>query len=378
VSQNLGNGNDEDCSDDMSSTEGGYEEGDSQYEDLENTTNEDDENEADRSDENVTKESEVPTEAQELTRELNNHKTNGKPITIHNLKKLKLNSLSSKNKKLNVRLGLKQPKNGKAAVDAGGRVAKKPGTHNGKRLYIKHEKLDNLFKNGGLEILAQNDKNVIDMINECTATSMRSKFAPLLKNNKKSIDVADSNRNGNGSSLLPLILSRTKFAKKRNSSGEKAAARVSAPGNFSDSINIINNDPELEDAPLSSRKFLIKTTSTTGNPEHGSDNVFKCKNCRFLFLDTRLLYEHTQTCQIDYNNQMNAPAAKNRRVLHEHPEPRSATTTTTKSYVDAQSFYTCSFCKQCYPNKLSFVLHAVVCVNALDLISVSPSVMNSA
>jgi hypothetical protein len=317
--------------------------------------------------------------ATDLTKELINQKTNGKPITIHNLKKLKLNSLSAKNKKLNIRLGLK---NGNGPV--GGRVTKKQApAHNGKRLYIKHEKLDSLFKNGGLEMLAQNDKNVVEMINESTASSMRNKFAPLLKNSKETIDIADSHRNGNGSSLLPLILSRTKFAKKRNSSEsvKNLQSQVAATDNFSDTANVINDDPELENAPVTTRKYLIKTTSTTGNPEHGSDNVFKCRNCKFLFLDVRLLHEHSQTCQIDYSSQDSSVLRnQNRPVLYEHPQAKSSaltTATTATSYVDAQSFFTCSFCKQSYPNKLSFVLHAVVCTNALDLISVSPSVTSS-
>jgi hypothetical protein len=345
----------------------GCEEDDSQYEDIENTTNEEDNEEQLDGEHHDNDQDELAvkkTSHEQKHCHQNNRRppNNGKPVTLHNLKSLKLSSLFNQSKQFHMRPGL----NGNAS----GRVVK---NGNGKRLYIKHEKLEKLFKNGGLEMLEQNNKNAVELINESLANSMRDKFAsiaaPLFINNN---DVSSCDGGNRNASHEAFVLSKKKAVKKLGTASQERSQQISVANNFTDSVNMLTSDPEMERAPAPlNRKYLIRSVTTSGDAAYGSDNVFKCRNCKFLFLDVRLLNEHAQTCQIDYNAQSGSYSSN---LVHEYANGHSDSGDRTATrYVDSHSVFCCSFCQQRYPNKLSFVLHAVVCVNALELIQINPS-----
>ena len=229
-----------------------------------------------------------------------------KPMTVHNLKSLKVNSLNSHLKTKKLRFGLSG-----LLGKSGGRVVKKQFVNNNgaKRLYIKHDKLDNLFANGNLDILQNNDKNIVQI--------MRENGGKCAKNNA------------------------------HNFTNFKIISQMSK-----------NEDESLKQVSIETRKYLVKTTSTrndVSDMQLSGAHVFKCKNCRFLFLDVRMLNEHLLACQVDFNSKEESNRVSS--MANEHPESKM----TLSAYIDKQVHFPCAFCKQTYLSKQTLIAHIIAC-----------------
>ena len=81
---------------------------------------------------------------------------------------------------------------------------------------------------------------------------------------------------------------------------------------------------------------------------------FKCNECRLIFIDLKQLQEH----QVDHEYQ------KPVTLVHDDKAEKLANLS---AYVDKQELFKCSFCKNIYLNKYSFLSHTMLCngVNSL-------------
>jgi hypothetical protein len=231
-----------------------------------------------------------------------------------------------KNQKLKIKIGiLNNPRAGK--------VVKKKFS-NEKRLYIKHDKLDHLFKDGSLELLTNNQKNVAQIMKENEWHSLSKQNSSI---KAKKIPLKLSN-----------ILFQTSFSSKIKSSENNQIV--------SNDQNHITND----DITNFVNKYLIKTSSSSSdlNRENSSSNylkyLHKCKTCNIMFLDKRMLREHQIFCESSY-----ATKANNKILVHEHPEPQSSLT----DFLDKHLSFKCSFCNEVYPSKSLFVYHSSMCAS---------------
>lgn len=82
---------------------------------------------------------------------------------------------------------------------------------------------------------------------------------------------------------------------------------------------------------------------------------YKCKECKLIFIDIKQLLEH----QVDHETQ------KPVHLVHDdHVEKLQ----NLSCYIDKQECYRCSFCKNIYLNKYSFLSHAMLCSGLNSLI----------
>ncbi len=82
---------------------------------------------------------------------------------------------------------------------------------------------------------------------------------------------------------------------------------------------------------------------------------FKCNECRLIFIDLKQLNEH----QIDHEYQ--------RPVILVHDD-KPEKLANLSAFVDKQEFFKCSFCKNIYLNKYSFLSHTMLCNGVNNLI----------
>jgi hypothetical protein len=73
---------------------------------------------------------------------------------------------------------------------------------------------------------------------------------------------------------------------------------------------------------------------------------FKCSECKLIFIDPLQLHEHQSL------------ACKQVKLVHEDKPEKLANLS---AYVDKQDKFKCSFCKNIYFNKFSFLSHALLC-----------------
>ena len=82
---------------------------------------------------------------------------------------------------------------------------------------------------------------------------------------------------------------------------------------------------------------------------------FKCNECRLIFIDLKQLKEH----QVDHEYQ--------KPVILVH-EDKAEKLVNLSAFVDKQEMFKCSFCKNIYLNKYSFLSHTLLCNGVNNLI----------
>lgn len=268
-----------------------------------------------------------------------------------------------------------------------------------KRLYIKHDKLENLFKVNGFK--KANDLLETDISHLLTGTN--SKYRPRKLNNNNNIiktnrilskfkkipspersaspiDIEIPNDTSNkldksksfistdtSDEVFPITDINPKksteeqpkitkeatsnkeneiiICQKENSNPTSSFFKGVNPAPMLDSIkrDLLNgtNQPIAKPRLCSSNsKSSIKITSLSSKNTL-LKNLYKCKNCKLLFIDIRLLKEHQRLiCNKQKNLQLN-----NKGSSGEKPD----------------SVFNCKLCKKLLTNKYSFMSHSISC-----------------
>lgn len=115
------------------------------------------------------------------------------------------------------------------------------------------------------------------------------------------------------------------------------------------------------------KKYLIQINTKQESSSDSNNNLFKCKNCRLLFVDIRLLKEHQSNCSMQHEMcqvvvNEKAPSELNDCDQNSNQSSCSSTSTNNSTTSGAKiRLFKCSFCKKIYLNKTSFISHTVVC-----------------
>ena len=84
-------------------------------------------------------------------------------------------------------------------------------------------------------------------------------------------------------------------------------------------------------------------------------SMFKCANCKLLFVDSRLLNEHLNECSV-----LNTTLMSNRFGNEE------AVIDDMNRFSSGKVFFKCKHCKEVYSNKLSYMSHAIMCTGSAN------------
>ena len=82
-------------------------------------------------------------------------------------------------------------------------------------------------------------------------------------------------------------------------------------------------------------------------------SMFKCANCKLLFVDSRLLNEHLNECNVLNTTQMSNRFGNEEAVFDDM-----------NRFSSSKAFFKCKHCKEVYSNKLSYMSHAIMCTGS--------------
>lgn len=84
-------------------------------------------------------------------------------------------------------------------------------------------------------------------------------------------------------------------------------------------------------------------------------SMFKCANCKLLFVDSRLLNEHLNECNVLNTTQMSNRFGNEEAVFDDM-----------NRFSSSKAFFKCKHCKEVYSNKLSYMSHAIMCTGSAN------------
>lgn len=225
-----------------------------------------------------------------------------------------------------------------------------------KRLYIKHDKLDSLFKTNGF--LEKNEADIKTLLNK----NLLSKLNSHKQNNKR----GNSSLNNSSSSQKPYsspiklssLFSNSILAKQQKSknsekveqpdksiepsSSTSSSSSESTKEKSSHSVSLTSQEASVLD---SLRKYLIKSNKSEETKANENSLLLKCNECKLMFIDARLLNDHISS----------ACTVRKSKYFDLEPENEEV------DDLYESTVLTCKYCKNAYPDKLSFMSHIIIC-----------------
>ena len=143
---------------------------------------------------------------------------------------------------------------------------------------------------------------------------------------------------------------------------QKAAAAALGGGTSASMVKKISK------ATLKNNEIILSSITAKREVEHQSTlnennnkymlkdcRYFKCSECKLIFIYLKQLNEH----RVDHEYQRSV------MLVHDDKAEKLANLS---AYVDKQEMFKCSFCKNIYLNKYSFLSHSMLCNGVNNLI----------